>query len=59
MEAIKKASAELSTEISKIGEHMAKQNADAQAQPAGEAPKDETVRDAEFKEEPKEGGENK
>lgn len=54
MEAIKKASAELSTEMSKIGEHMAKQNADAQAQPAGEAPKDETVRDAEFKEEPKE-----
>jgi molecular chaperone DnaK len=55
MEAIKKASADLSTEMSKIGEHMAKQTADAQAEPAGEAPKDETVRDAEFKEE----GENK
>jgi molecular chaperone DnaK len=56
MEAIKKASAELSTEMSKIGEHMAKQNAEAQAQPVNEAPKDETVRDAEFKEEPKEDG---
>jgi molecular chaperone DnaK len=56
MDAIQKASAELSTEMSKIGEHMAKQNAEASAQPAGEAPKDETVRDAEFKEEPKEEG---
>ncbi len=57
MEAIKKASVELSTEMSKIGEHMAKQTAEAQTQPTteGEAPKDETVRDAEFKEEPKEG----
>jgi molecular chaperone DnaK len=56
MEVIKKASVELSTEMSKIGEHMAKQTAEAQAQTAseGEVPKDETVRDAEFKEEPKE-----
>jgi len=51
MEAIKKASVELSTEMGKIGEYMAKQASEAQAQPAGEAPKDETVRDAEFKEE--------
>ncbi len=57
MEAIKKASTELSTEMSKIGEYLAKQNADAQQQSQpqasaeGEAPKDETVRDAEFKEE--------
>ena len=58
LEAIKKATEELSTEISKIGEHMAKQAQEAQAaQPntgtASEAPKEDNVRDAEFKEEPK------
>jgi molecular chaperone DnaK len=60
MEVIKKASTELSTEMSKIGEHMAKQATEAQPAQAteGEAPKDETVRDAEFKEEPKEDGKN-
>ena len=64
MDAIKKASEELSTEMSKIGEYMAKQAQEAQAaQPntgaAGEAPKDENVRDAEFKEEKKDNGEQK
>ena len=64
MDAIKKASEELSTEMSKIGEYMAKQTQEAQAaQPntgaAGEAPKDENVRDAEFKEEKKDNGEQK
>jgi len=59
MDAIQKASTELSTEMGKIGEHMAKQTAQEQQQTQpqgsaeGEAPKDETVRDAEFKEEPK------
>jgi molecular chaperone DnaK len=53
MEAIKKASVELSTEMGKIGEYMAKQASEDQTQPTseGEASKDETVRDAEFKEE--------
>ncbi len=55
-EAIKKATSDLSSELSKIGEHIMKtdQAAGAEgAQPAGEAPgggEDGTVRDAEFKE---------
>ncbi len=58
IEAIKKATTELSSEMSKIGEAMQKA---AAAQPGGqsapnpEAPKDEKVRDADFKE----GGEEK
>ena len=55
LEVTKKATSELSTEISKIGEYMAKQAQEAQPQQgaASEAPKDENVRDAEFKEEKK------
>ena len=55
LEAIKKASEELSTEMQKIGEHLNKQNAEAQpgadtTKDAGAEKKDENVRDADFKE---------
>jgi len=56
VEAMKKASTELSDELSKIGEEMMKQSEGAQAAPEGEAPKAEgegTVHDAEYKEEGK------
>jgi molecular chaperone DnaK len=54
MEALKKVTEALSTELSKIGEIISKANAE---QPAGEAPKaeGETVRDAEFEEKKEEG----
>ena len=64
IEIMKKSTEELSSEISKIGEYMVKQNQEAQAsQPnagaATDAPKEENVRDAEFKEETKDNGEQK
>ncbi len=55
LEQIKKASEELSTEMQKIGEHLAK---NAPEQPAGDAktgeekPTDENVKDADFEEKP-------
>jgi molecular chaperone DnaK len=51
-EAIKKATEELSSTMSKIGEAVAKSGGGAE--PAGEAPKNEPSRDAEFKETPPE-----
>ncbi len=51
MEMIKKTTTELSNELSKIGELMNKASQEsAQANPAGEAPKDGPVRDADFEE---------
>jgi molecular chaperone DnaK len=50
-EAIKKATSDLSTELSKIGEHMMKQEQTAGAAGAEQAaPEGEKVRDADFKE---------
>jgi molecular chaperone DnaK len=53
LEAIKKASEELSTSLSKIGEAMMKDQGEAPAPEAGETPKEE-AKDAEFTEKPKE-----
>lgn len=53
LEAIKKASEELSTSLSKIGEAMMKDQGEAPAPEAGEAPAEE-AKDAEFTEKPKE-----
>ena len=53
IDAIKKATSELSTEIQKIGQHM-NQQAGGQTPPGPEANKD-NVRDAEYKESPNEG----
>ena len=50
MEAIKKATEELSTEMQKIGEYMNKQNAGAGDAKTEEKKDDEKVRDADFKE---------
>ena len=52
MDAIKKATTELSTELQKIGEiiNKASQESAAAGQAGGEAPKDEKVRDADFEE---------
>ncbi len=50
---IKKTTSDLSNELQKIGEIMSKaaqENTNAQTPPAGEAPKDEKVRDADFEE---------
>ena len=57
--AIKKATEELSNEMSKIGEAMSKAGAASSggAEPAGEAGKDSNARDAEFNEKPKNEGE--
>ena len=64
MDAIKKASEELSSEMSKIGEAMAKspKEAEASAEAPGANPSPESsgpTRDADFKETPKEGEEPK
>lgn len=53
LEAIKKASEELSTSLSKIGEAMMKDQGEAPAPDAGETPAEE-AKDAEFTEKPKE-----
>jgi hypothetical protein len=52
MDAIKKATTELSNELQKIGEviNKASQESAAAGQTGGEAPKDEKVRDADFEE---------
>lgn len=57
-EAIKKATEELSTEMSKIGEALQKAGAET---PPASAPEEQPaeVKDAEFKEKPKDEGENK
>ncbi len=57
MDAIKKATTELSTELQKIGEiiNKASQESAATGQAGGDAPKDEKVRDADFEEKKPEG----
>jgi len=59
MEAMKKATDELSTEMGKIGEAMQKAQAEATPKAGGETPADANVRDAEVKEEKPEDGEKK
>ncbi|MFC1775377.1 Hsp70 family protein [Patescibacteria group bacterium] len=67
LEVIKKATEELSTEMQKIGEHMAKAGQDAAgqqegaAQPEGEQKTGDNVKDAEFEEKKDDdsSGENK
>jgi molecular chaperone DnaK len=62
IDAIKKATEELSTEMQKIGEHISKnqqQATDTTQQSSNDDKKDENIKDAEFTEEKKEDGEKK